>query len=186
MNADITVSSSTFEFVTTEEFKTHILPLKQKLYRFAYGYLQREEEARDVVQEVMIKSWNNIKEIHTIRNIEAWCMTLTKNKSLDRLRKKGRNYVDIAEQTDLVSREKDPLEKTAQSESNSIIFSAISQLPENQKDVILLRDVEGYSNREIAEMLDLTENNVRILLYRGRQKLRSMLEPIYNPGSKAR
>lgn len=172
----------TFEQVTTTQFKEIILPLKNKLYRFALSYLSNEDDAKDVVQEVMIKTWQEIKDLNSIRNIEAWCMTLTKNKALDQLRKKGRNYLQIADQVHLTSPEANPLQRTTEIESFNTIHSVIESLPDNQKNVIRLRDIEGHRYKEIAEILQLDINHVKVLLHRGRAAIKKALHPIYGNG----
>ena len=172
----------TFEVVTTTQFKELILPLKNKLYRFALSYLSNEADAKDVVQDVMIKTWQEIKDVNVIRNIDAWCMTLTRNRALDQLRKKGRNYVEIADQVHLTSPEPNPLQHTTELESYQTIHAVISRLPNNQKDVIQLRDIEGHSYKEIAEILQININHVKVLLHRGRAAIKKELNPIYGDG----
>jgi RNA polymerase sigma-70 factor (ECF subfamily) len=172
----------TFEAVTTTQFKDNILPLKNKLYRFALSYLANEADAKDVVQDVMIKSWQDIKDLSAIRNVEAWCMTVTRNRSLDQLRKKGRNYLQVADQEHLTSQEPNPLQRTTNMESYQVIHAVIAKLPENQKDVVQLRDIEGHSYKEIAEMLNLDINHVKVLLHRGRAAIKKELQPIYGNG----
>lgn len=178
MNSSINIYS-TFERVTTQQFKSFILPLKNKLYRFALSFVVNEADAKDVVQDVMIKSWERIEDISKIKNIEAWCMTMTRNKSLDMLRKKGRNHLQIADQVHLSSTELNPFEKTSTLESRSNIQHFIAQLPDNQREVITLRDIEGHSYKEIADILNLELNHVKVLLHRARQSVKKKLEKIY-------
>ncbi|MCB0851808.1 MAG: RNA polymerase sigma factor, partial [Bacteroidetes bacterium] len=86
--------------MTAEQFQQLVLPHKNKLYRFALAYLD-EANAKDIVQEVMLSAWEKIQDPRSVNNIEAWCMTLTRNKSLNMLKKKGRTYLQISEQYDL-------------------------------------------------------------------------------------
>ena len=168
-----------FEKVTGEQFKQSILPLKNKLFRFAFSFLLNEADAKDVVQEVMIKSWEEIDDISSINNMEAWCITLTKNRSLDRLRKKGRNYLPIAEQEHLTSPEPNPLQQTSQSESFDAIRTAITELPDRQQEVIRLRDLEGHTYKEIAEAMHIEVNHVKVLLHRARAVIKRKLMNLY-------
>src|SRR5687768_12844220 len=69
-----------------EAFQNRVLPVKNKLFRFALKFLGSEEEAKDVVQEVFIRVWNNREQMVQIQNMEAWCMRITRNLSLDRIR----------------------------------------------------------------------------------------------------
>jgi RNA polymerase sigma factor (sigma-70 family) len=81
-----------------ETFENRVLPTKNKLFRFAFRLVGSTEEAKDVVQEVMIKVWNGREQMAEMQNMEAWCMRITKNLSLDRLRSKQRRVTDPIEQ----------------------------------------------------------------------------------------
>jgi RNA polymerase sigma factor (sigma-70 family) len=168
--------------VTTEQFKQHILPTRHKLYRFALSYLSVEEDARDVVQEVMLSAWEGIKDLRTVRNPEAWCMALTRNKALNLLKKKGRHYLPLAEQYDLPSGDRNPLQQTEANESFHKIRDLIAQLPEKQRAVIHLRDLEGYSYKEMAQILNLEMNHVKVLLFRARKQVKEQLTRVNDYG----
>lgn len=174
----------TFENVTTQVFKDLILPLKNKLFRFAFSYLKNEDDAKDVVQDVMISSWEDIADVSEIRNIEAWCMTLVKNRALDRLKRKGRNYLQVVDQHQLFSAEADPLQKTMERENHSRIKGIIARLPEKQREVINLRDIEQFSYNEIAEILEIELNHVKVLLHRARMQVRTELQKVHEYGIK--
>lgn len=167
------------ERVTTKQFKEIILPLKNKLYRFALSFSLSEADAKDAVQDVMLKSWEKITDIDAIKNIEAWCMTMVKNRSLDKLRKKGRHYEDLDTQLSLESKTPTPLQVTANNEIHTYINTCISSLPDRQRDVIILRDIEGHTYKEICDILDIEMNQMKVLLHRGRQALRKKLEIHY-------
>ena len=172
----ITHKGHTFEDVTAQVFEQLILPLKNKLFRFAMSYLKDVDEAKDVVQDVMIKTWEDLKDESGIRNVEAWCMTLVKNKSLDRLKRSGRNYLQIVDQHDLAASAADPFELTARKEQGDSIKRLINDLPEKQRQVITLRDIEGYTYNEIAEILEIELSNVKVLLHRARTQLRVQIK----------
>lgn len=174
--------TATLDLVTTDQFKRLILPLKDRLYRFALSYVRDADEAKDVVQEVMIKCWETIDGPSTITNLEAWCVTLCKRNALDRLKKKGRHYMQIVEQYDLESDALDPHQITQQKETDDRIRGIISQLPEKQKDAITLRDIEGCSYKEVAETMGVEVNHVKQLLHRGRAQVRSQLTKIQEYG----
>lgn len=161
--------------MSQEEFIEHILPLKNKVYRFVLSYLHREAEAKDVVQEVLLTAWEKIKDPNSIKSLDAWCMTLARNKSLNLLKKKGRNYLDISDQYNLISRDANPLKQTENQESFQKIKAIISTLPQQQQEVIRLRDMEGYSYKEIAQILKLEMNHVKVLLFRARKRVKEEL-----------
>ena len=168
--------------MTSEQFQQHILPHKNKLFRFALSYLAEEADAKDLVQEVMLAAWEKIKDPHSLKNTEAWCMTLTRNKALNILKKKGRNYLQVAEQYDLKSPEATPLQQTENKESAGKIKGIINSLPVKQREVITLRDVEGYSYKEIVGILNLEMNHVKVLLFRARKQVKEQLTRVNNYG----
>ncbi len=167
--------------MTSSEFKQLILPLKNKLFRFAQSFVCRED-AEDVVQDVMIKCWEDIEDPNNIDNMEAFSMKMVRNKSLDKLKKKGRNYLQVVDQYNLSSGTKNPYEETKEKESISQIRDIIQLLPQKQKNVILLRDIEGYSYNEIGETLDLSIDQVKVNLHRARTYVRKQMVKINEYG----
>ena len=164
-----------------QEFKTQVFPLKDKIFRFAWRILQQREEAEDVTQEVLLKLWGKKQELGQYRSIEAVAMQSAKNLCLDRLRHQqirtrklrhlkldqpGNNH-----ETDLENKE-----------MHSIISRIIGKLPVRQKMVIHLKDVEGYSTREITEILGMDVVAVRTNLSRARKKVREKTQKILNHG----
>ena len=135
--------------------------------------LASEEEAKDVVQEVLIKVWNGREQMDQVQNWEAWCMRLTKNLSLDYLRSRQRKATDpIEEGFDIRQEAASPYDKTELSESMQRINQLIASLPEKQRQVIHLRDIEGYTYNEICEILDLDMSQVKVNLFRARNSVR--------------
>ncbi len=159
-----------------EAFQNRVLPAKNKLFRFAYRLLANEEEAKDVVQDVLIKVWNGRDRMDEVQNWEAWCMRMTKNLSLDRIRSRQRKATDpIAEGFDFRNETLSPHETTELGESMQRINELISALPEKQRQVIHLRDIEGYSYNEICEILGLEMSQVKVNLFRARNAVREKL-----------
>ena len=159
--------------MTIQDFKERVLPLKNPLFRFAFSYLRDESEAEDTVQEVMIECWERIADVNEIRNMEAYCVTLTKNRCLDRLKKKGRFKEQLDDRMGLVADVADPHRQTQVNETMEKVKDIIAELPEKQREVLHLRDLEGYSYKEIAEMLQLEMNHIKVLLHRGRKAVQS-------------
>ncbi|HYC86091.1 MAG TPA: RNA polymerase sigma factor [Chryseosolibacter sp.] len=156
-----------------EAFQTKVLPSKNKLFRFALKFLGNEEEAKDVVQEVFIRVWNGREQMAQVQNWEAWCMRITRNLSLDRIRSLSRKQTqNIEESFDVRQESLSPHESTEIGESMQRIKEFISSLPEKQRQVIHLRDVEGYSYNEICEILELDMNQVKVNLFRARNSVR--------------
>ncbi|MFN7261182.1 MAG: RNA polymerase sigma factor [Cyclobacteriaceae bacterium] len=159
-----------------EVFETRVLPTKNKLFRFAFKLLGSSEEAKDVVQEVMMKVWNGREQMGAIDNMEAWCMRITKNLSLDRLRSKERRTTDSMQEGFEVRQESlTPYEKAEIHESMQRVNELIEALPEKQRQVMHLRDIEGYSYNEICEILELDMSQVKVNLFRARNFVRERL-----------
>lgn len=159
-----------------EAFENRVLPTKNKLFRFAFRLLGSQEEAKDVVQDVMLKVWNGREQMATIDNMEAWCMRITKNMSLDRLRSKQRRVTDSMEEGFEIRQESlSPHERTEIQESMQRINELMKALPEKQRQVMHLRDIEGYSYNEICEILELDMSQVKVNLFRARGAVREKL-----------
>lgn len=157
-------------------FKAEILPLKNKLYRFSLHIVRDEELAKDVVQESLIKVWEKREELGQIQNIEAWCMQITRNKSLDKLRSKHVKKTDLFEVEFDTRKERDtPFVVTERGDLMQRIMELIENLPDRQREVMHLRDIEGYAYKEIAEMLGIDINLVKTNLFRARRKLKESL-----------
>lgn len=162
-----------------EEFKHSVLPVKNKLYRFALRYLGNEDEAQDVVQEVLIKAWDRRADLHLYRSVEAWCMKLTRNISLNKLKSGHYSKTDILDdELTLKYQSQSPYESTETQDTLNNIQRFMQQLPPLQKQVLQLRDVEGYSYEEISEILNISLGQVKINLFRARQSLKKNLQSI--------
>jgi RNA polymerase sigma factor (sigma-70 family) len=162
-----------------EAFQNRVLPAKNKLYRFALRLVGSEEEAKDVVQEVFIRVWNGREQMGEIVNMEAWCMRITKNLSLDRIRSNNRRQTQPIEEGYNIRHEAlTPHETTELQESMQRINLLMAALPEKQRHVMHLRDVEGYSYNEICDILELDMNQVKVNLFRARNAVREKLTKV--------
>ena len=159
----------------SERYKTEVLPCKNKLYRLALRLLGGHEDALDAVQETFLKLWNVREKLDACRSVEAFAMTMTKNYCLDKLR--ARRTISIegtclqAESytnTD-VHEHRFEVEDTFRRVKNLMMG-----LPEQQRLIIQLRDVEGYDFQEISEIMEMNINAVRVNLSRGRRRLREL------------
>ena len=153
-----------------ERFKNTVFILKDKLYRFARRILISDDEAFDVVQDVLMKLWEKRSELTEIQNIEAYAMRMVNNECITRLRKHEvrENY-----------KQSQPHEFSTEhrvEDLKPIILKLIGQLPEKQRKVIHLKDVEDYDLKEIAETLEIEEVAVRVNLTRARKKIKEQLE----------
>ena len=160
--------------MTVENFKIEVLPIKNKLYRFACRLLRNSHEAEDIVQEVLIRLWTRREKLKEYRSIEAFAMVITKNLCLDKLKLKSNKTEELNQRNELFT-EITPYVEMETSDSYNKIRELIDQLPEQQRIIIHLRDVEGYAYEEIAELTGLTENTIRVNLSRARKKIREIM-----------
>lgn len=158
-----------------DQFGELIKPFKDKMFRFALRMVGSTDVAEDVVQEVFIKLWKKRDYIDQIKNLEAWCMQLTRNLSIDKLRSKHRRTEDLDGHYELQDKGRNPEEKTISSDIYAKIRTMIQALPEKQKMVIQLRDIEGYSYQEIADTLELPLNQVKVNLFRARNTIKKQI-----------
>lgn len=153
-------------------FREHILPLKDKLFRVAWRITLDKAEAEDVVQDVMIRLWGKREEWAKIESIEAFALTMTRNLSIDRAELKAAQNLPLSEEFETVRETSETGETMEQHEQLHIIHKLISELPEKQRTIMQLRDIEGCSYKEIAEILKITEEQVKVNLFRARQKVK--------------
>lgn len=156
-------------------FESRVLPVKNKLFRFAFRILGSSEDAKDVVQEALIKVWNGRAQMAEIQNMEAWCMRITKNLSLDRLRALERKQTGTLEGIDVKQEALSPHERTEIDEHMEQIHVMMATLPEKQRQVMHLRDVEGHSYNEICDILEMDMSQVKVYLFRARNAVREKL-----------
>jgi RNA polymerase sigma factor (sigma-70 family) len=154
------------------DFKTNILPVSKKLLRFATLFLKDEDEAKDVVQDVFLKLWQKRDELEKVENIEAFAMRMTRNRCLDVIR--ASKTITISAETDRKMKEEslDVHKQVEFIESANQIKKLINQLPDLQRTVMYLRDIEQLTYDEIAETTELQLNAIRVNLSRARKKVR--------------
>lgn len=162
------------------EFLDIVLPIKDSLYRLAKSYLISSDEAQDAVQEVFLKLWKNKESINNYTSPKAFAFTMTKNYCLDRLKSKQASTLKIVH-TNFENRTN--LDKHIEAKDEvSILFTLMQKLPEQQKLILHLRDVEQYEFSEIAKITNTSQANVRVTLSRARKKIKELLLKQYNHG----
>lgn len=162
--------------MTKEEFKTCVLQTKGKLFRLAVRLLDSRQEAEDIIQDTYLKLWNMRDSLSQYNSIEALAVTVTKNLCIDRLRSyrslnqndEGLQHVQLS-----ADAQYNPAESLELDESMQYIHEIIQQLPDQQRLVIQMRDIEQYSYEEIADITGLKINNIRVALSRARKNVRT-------------
>ena len=161
--------------MTLETFETTVFSLKDEMYRFAKKFLQSSDEAEDLVQDLLLKFWQKKEELLAYGNLKSYILKCVKNDCLNRL-KHHQVKMNFAEVKLHNSEE-------FQMETNNLkdyILKYISELPEKQRLVIHLKDVEEHEVSEIAEILEMEENAVRVNLMRARQKVKIQITQLMN------
>ena len=156
------------------EFLNVVMPFKDKLYRMAKRLLVSTEEAEDATQEILLKLWSKNEAIATYANVEAFAMTMTKNFCLDRLKSKQASNLTLVHSN--YGETGSGLQKQVEAkDSFNLVQKIMEELPQQQKIVLQLRDIEEYDLEEIGEMLDMQPTAVRVALSRARKLVREKL-----------
>ncbi|MDL2296834.1 sigma-70 family RNA polymerase sigma factor [Bacteroidales bacterium OttesenSCG-928-B11] len=160
-----------------KNFARKILPLSDQLYRFALSILKDSENAKDCVQDLFVKMIEKDRRWEEMDNPKSFLMFVLRNQCIDRLRTtKSHESTDL----ELVNHAPNPHQKMEQKESMRMIKQYIGTLPEIQRTIIHLRDIEGLEIAEITEIVSMTENAVYVNLSRARQKIREKLNYLNN------
>ena len=170
-------------------FRNDILPMKDALFRLALRITLSREEAEDIVQETLIKVWNRRDSWDTIESIEAFSMTICRNMSLDRLRLHDNQNASLDDDDSSIGSERldsgsTPYERTVQREKVEIVRTLIDSLPEKQRSCMQLRDFEGKTYKEIAAVLGISEDLVKVNIFRARQTIKQKFLEYDNYGLK--
>ena len=153
-------------------FQTTVLPLSDRLFRLALRVTMNRAEAEDVVQDTLLRVWERRSEWGQIDNLEAFAIATCRNRALDVAKRAGRNTVPL----DKVEGSHLPAPNAQLSlearEQLSHVRRLMNSLPELQRTIMLLRDIEGQSYGEIAKELGISETQVKVYLHRARTKVR--------------
>ena len=163
------------------DFLKVVLPFKDKIFRLAKRLLVSREEAEDATQELIFKLWKNKEKIGNYKNVEAFAMTMTKNYCYDRLKSKQASNLTLVH-SNYKEKETSLDKKLEYQDSVNQVHLLIEKLPEQQKIIIQLRDVEQYDFDEICKMVDMKPTAVRVALSRARKTIREELIKKHNYG----
>lgn len=164
--------------MTKQEFVNLVMPVKDRLFRMARRMLN-ETEAEDIVQDVFVKLWAKKSEISKYRNLEAFAMVITRNLCLDKIKSKAYQTGELATWNEPIDN-KSP-EKLAELKNDvDLVHLAIASLPEQQRMIIQLRDVEEMEYDEIGEVMKMSMNALRVNLSRARKAVREQVKKIHN------
>jgi RNA polymerase sigma-70 factor (ECF subfamily) len=160
-----------------------------KIYRLALKMLRNDQDAEDILQETFIKAYRNLPNFEGRSSLSTWLYRITTNEALMFLRRQKGIHLSIDEDTENGYEEKPPVEivdwcclpeeELLSTEGRTYLDQAIDQLSPTLRVVFLLRDIEGLSTRETAQVLELTEAAVKTRLSRARLQLRELLSSYY-------
>lgn len=163
------------------DFLKVVLPFKDKVFRLAKRLLVSTDEAEDATQELYLKLWKNKEKLAEYKNVEAFAMTMTKNYCYDRLKSKQASNLTLVH-SNYKEKETSLDKKVEYRDTVNQVHRLIEKLPEQQKLIIQLRDIEQYDFDEICKMMDMKPTAVRVALSRARKTIRQELIKQHNYG----
>ena len=163
------------------DFLKVVLPFKGKVFRLAKRLLVSQDEAEDATQELLLKLWKNKDKLSSYRNTEAFAMTMTKNYCYDRLKSKQAKNLTLIH-SNYKEKETSLDKKLEYKDSVDRVHLLIDNLPDQQKLIIQLRDIEQYDFKEICEMVNMKPTAVRVSLSRARKTIREQLTKQHSYG----
>lgn len=157
--------------------RTLLKRLAPRLYSHAARMLGDKSEAEDVVQETMLRLWKIAPEWRTGEaKVSTWAYRVVANLCTDKLRSKGRrSTTDIDSIADPIAPDPSAVERMSSAERNAALNDALKQLPERQRQAVMLRHLDGLSNPEIADVMDIGVEAVESLTARGKRALKQAL-----------
>ena len=164
-------------------FSYLVTTYQRTVLNICYRFLLNKEDAEDVAQEVFIEVYHSINKFRGDSTLSTWIYRIATTKSLDEIKKKNRqkritsigelfgieliaHWAASKERPDITLEEKEGL---------SLLMKALNNLPESQRVALTLSKVQGYSNSEVAEIMETTLTAVDSLIYRAKQNLKSFL-----------
>ena len=163
-------------------FRNDVLPLKNQLFRLALRITLSREEAEDIVQDTMIKVWDKRYEWSNIDSIEAYSLRICRNLSLDRLKKRDNQNDSLEEEQLDTVHTSTPQDRLIDQDRLRVVKKIVDSLPEKQRSCMQLRDFEGKQYKEIADILGITEEQVKVNIFRARQAVKQRFQKIEQYG----
>lgn len=160
-------------------FRNDVLPLKNVLYRLALRLTMSREDAEDIVQDTLLKVWSRRDDWQNIDSIEAFSLTICRNLALDKLKRADNGNLTISEgESHEADTAANPYETAVRKDRVELVRKIVDALPEKQKSCMQLRDFEGKSYRDIAKVLGITEEQVKVNIFRARQAVKQKYKDI--------
>ena len=172
------------------DIKRDLLPLKTPLFRLALRITLDRPEAEDIVQDVLVKIWEmrHTPACLEIKNLETYALTMVRNLALDRQAQRQGRHITLENagllddsnggkvpEREIADNDEQPDEKMERSERLQWLRDMLNMLPEKQRTVLQLRDIEEHSYQEIGEIMKIGESDVKVTLHRARQALKKII-----------
>ncbi len=169
----------------TTAYRGLVEKYQSRVYAMVFGMLRNREDARDCTQEAFVKAYNNLERFRLESSFYTWLYRIAMNLSIDLIRKRKRRKQTSFDEA-IASRDGDggisdlhsgdsPTKSLERKQLYGRIMEALEQLPEDQRQAVLLRELEGLSYREISDVMDIPEGTVMSRLFYARKKLQTIL-----------
>lgn len=159
--------------ISAKEYNDAVREYTKNVFRFLMKSLKDEHAAKDLLQDCFLKLWENRQKVDKLK-IKTWLFSVAHNAMINYIKKEARK-------TNLsVLKNNQAVYQKHNFDVIAIIDAELNKLPALQKSIILLRDLEGYEYREIAEILTITESQVKVYLFRARVKIKNSIKSIMN------
>jgi RNA polymerase sigma-70 factor (ECF subfamily) len=155
-----------------DKFRNKVLPLVDKLFRLALSITGNKQDAEDVVQDTLFNIWKKKDDWDSIGNLEAYCFRSTRNIAIDKISLKENQQEALSENYDVPESKSDAQAQLEQKEQMLMLENLIKRLPEKQRTIFQLREIEDLTYKQIADIMNVSEEQVKINLFRSRQKLK--------------
>ncbi len=169
-----------------EAFQALVERYERRIYYVVFGMVRNPVDAREIAQEAFVKAFKNLSSFRLESKFYTWLCRIAMNLSIDHHRRmKHRSHAEYDDQRtsgadsgviELASRRDNPSAKVARIHLRARILAAFDQLPEDQRQVVVLRELEEMSYKEIADILEIPEGTVMSRLYYARRKLQQLLK----------
>jgi len=161
-------------------FENNILPVSQKMYRYAFSILKNDESAKDVVQECLMKIWDKRELLPGIKSHESWAMRITRNQCYDWV--KTNRFTIEPESVALISEDDETDYNSILNDSIDWLDKILNQFSAKNREIFHLREVEEFTYQEIAIVMSISISDVKVSVFRIRQKIRSSFQKIEEYG----
>lgn len=161
-----------------DKFRSRVLPLVDKLFRLALSITGSKEDAEDVVQDTLFNVWKKKDDWEAIDSLEAYCFRSARNIAIDKISLKVNQERVLDKDYDLAETRMSAQDQLEKEEQLFLLETFLKRLPEKQQTIFQLREVEGFSYKQIAEILEITEEQVKVNLFRARQKLKDFFDQV--------